>query len=212
MTANQTKIFLIKLDKAVQRKKVIVGRENCKGIILYLRGGYYQFSKIHEYIRQPILGVNEVDRVGAEDRGSGVGDKKLQEVIHPVKFWDTLFAMDTSDSTILEYWIPSKFCCNMFSINSDLRIRLNESYPILGVYSNTSAHPNCYQFKIVSQDTESVCSDKSIAEIHKIAEMFRISLPQFKNKKCRNQLVEVVLNDMKNRNLFLPWTPGKRPR
>lgn len=111
---------MIKLDKAVESKKVIIGWENCRGTILYLKSGYYQFSKVFE-------SANLIQN----DQSI---EKKLQEIIHPVKFWDTLFAMDTNDSTILDYWIPSNFCLNMFTINSDLRIRLNDLYPLLGNY------------------------------------------------------------------------------
>lgn len=191
---NDVTRFLTKLEKYVKKQSLFNGWQGKEGYIKYLGLGYYQF-------------VDKTSLSNSEIKG-----KLLQEYIQPINFWDVLFPMkDEYKHGTINYLIPDSFQKNLFILGKDLRLILTEEYPTAGVFGNTSTHPNTYQFKIVTNATESVCSDKSITEIYNVANKLHIDVPNFKNRKCRNNIVEVVFKGMKERNLIIPWSPNKRP-
>jgi SNF2-related domain len=192
LNISKTKSFFIKLSKYIDNRKSFVAWMGKSGYISYIGNSYYQFI------------TDEIDSLDNTTISS-----RLQDYIKPVKFLDSLFPMGNDEMD--EYWIPKTLPKNMFTVDSDLHLKLNSKFPIAGTYSNTSSSPNCYQFKIVTNTTESVCSDKSIPEINTIAKKLNIVIPEFKNRKCRQQMVDSLLEQMKDGNLMLPWSPKRRP-
>ena len=196
ITPKNVGLFLMKLDKYVHKQSVFNGWNDKSGYIIYLGKGYYKFSEVDAETNIVVSGVKT----------------SLQEFILPINFWDVLFPLnDLYKYGGNECFVPTTFQHNLFILKQDLRLNLTKECPIAGVFSNTSTHPNTYQFKIVTNETESVCSDKSITEIHNVANKLNIVIPNFKSRKCRTQIVDVVLDGMKNRNLILPWSPNKKP-
>ena len=198
ITPHDVGAFLTKLDKYVNSQSTFDGWNDKKGYIVYLGKGYYKFSDVTNVLNTANSVLSDIK-------------KPLQEFIQPVNFWDVLFPMNDMYKYENDYFVPLLFETNLFDLKPDLRLSLTNQHPIAGVFSNTSTHPNTYQFKIVTNDTESVCSDKSITEIHNLASKLDITIPSFKSRKCRSQIVDVVFEGMKNRYLILPWSPNKKP-
>lgn len=185
---------LTELHEYVKGKVEFRGWQNQLGIIVNLGEGYYQFTS-HSV---KLLADNAVK-------------DGLQDFIHPVKFIDTLFLVASASSNVTSYYVPTNFKKDMFYLSSDGRLFLKNDGDITGVFTNTPNNPNCYQFKVTSNHMESVCSDKSIKEINSLASKLNIILPEMKNRKCRTQMVESMLEKMIDKKLILPWSPGERP-
>jgi hypothetical protein len=199
--------MVVRLHEYVTEKIMFRGWQNQTGYIKFIGNGFYQFIP---YIHLETLLSENIS---------------LQDFINPAKFIETLFsttAATTATATaatttttievpVTSYFVPKKFKPHLFYITEDFRISMVNSRLIAGVFTNTPNHPNVYQFKVTSNNMESVCCDKSLKEINALAEILGISLPKMKNGKCRNQVVNYMLQEIIKMNLMLPWCIGERP-
>jgi len=107
-------------------------------------------------------------------------------------------------------FVPTTFVRDLFEIKADLHLKLKEN-EYAGVLENTENNPEVFQLKFCTNDTESVCNDKSVVEIYDIAKTVGIKNAASKYGKNRRAICDAIFEQLKGQKRILPWATRSSP-